>query len=69
MWRVPSSESVWKVFSDGYGPTKALHQAIDRKEDLRRDFMCGDAPPLPHCHLARRADAIWAVIGRARPLN
>ena len=39
MLRMPSSERVWKVFSEGYGPTKALHQAIDRKEDLRRDFI------------------------------
>jgi SAM-dependent methyltransferase len=37
--RMPSSERVWQLFSQGYGPTKALHQAIDRKDDLRRDFI------------------------------
>ena len=37
--RMPSSERVWQVFNQGYGPTKSLHQAIDRKDDLKRDFM------------------------------
>jgi len=37
--RLPSGEAVWKVFSQGYGPTKTLHQATDRKEELRRDFI------------------------------
>jgi SAM-dependent methyltransferase len=37
--RMPSSERVWEVFSAGYGPTKMLHQTIDRKDELRRDFI------------------------------
>ena len=38
--RMPSGEAVWEIFSDGYGPTKALYQnAGDRKEDLKRDFV------------------------------
>lgn len=37
--RLPSGEAVWKVFGQGYGPTKTLHQATDRKEELRRDFI------------------------------
>lgn len=37
--RAPSAERVWEVFSTGYGPTKALHQAIAAKEGLRRDFI------------------------------
>lgn len=37
--RLPSGEAVWKVFSQGYGPTKTLLQATDRKEELRRDFI------------------------------
>jgi SAM-dependent methyltransferase len=37
--RMPSGERVWEVFSEGYGPTKALFRATDRKEDLRRDFV------------------------------
>ncbi|MBX6745597.1 MAG: methyltransferase type 11, partial [Acetobacteraceae bacterium] len=37
--RLPSGEAVWNVFSQGYGPTKTLLQATDRKEELRRDFI------------------------------
>jgi SAM-dependent methyltransferase len=38
--RMPSGDAVWKVFSEGYGPTKALYQnAGERKENLRRDFV------------------------------
>lgn len=38
--RMPSGESVWQVFSSGYGPTKMLYQnAGERKEDLHRDFV------------------------------
>lgn len=37
--RMPSGEHVWKVFSEGYGPTKTLNQATDRRDDLRRDFI------------------------------
>ncbi|MGK7870961.1 class I SAM-dependent methyltransferase [Falsiroseomonas sp. E2-1-a20] len=37
--RMPSGEYVWQVFSEGYGPTKMLHRVIDRKDDLRRDFI------------------------------
>jgi SAM-dependent methyltransferase len=37
--RMPSGEYVWKVFSEGYGPTKMLYQNIERKDDLRRDFI------------------------------
>jgi hypothetical protein len=36
--RMPSGEAVWQVFSDGYGPTKALYQAAgERKDQLHRD--------------------------------
>lgn len=37
--RMPSGEAVWKVFSEGYGPTKTLFKNADRKDDLRRDFI------------------------------
>ena len=37
--RMPSAEYVWRVFSEGYGPTKMLHRTTDRKDDLRRDFI------------------------------
>ncbi|MBV8651376.1 MAG: class I SAM-dependent methyltransferase [Alphaproteobacteria bacterium] len=37
--RMPSSEAVWKVFSEGYGPTKTLLQYTDRKDELRRAFI------------------------------
>ena len=37
--RMPSGEVVWQVFSEGYGPTKALHRSTDRTDDLRRDFI------------------------------
>ena len=37
--RMPTGEYVWKVFSEGYGPTKVLNQNTDRKDELRRDFI------------------------------
>lgn len=37
--RMASGEAVWRVFSEGYGPTKALHRSTGRKDDLRRDFI------------------------------
>jgi SAM-dependent methyltransferase len=37
--RMPSGEYVWKVFSEGYGPTKTLHRTTERGDDLRRDFI------------------------------
>lgn len=37
--RMPSGEHVWKVFSEGYGPTKTLHRTTERGDDLRRDFI------------------------------
>jgi SAM-dependent methyltransferase len=37
--RMPSAERVWEAFSTGYGPTRMLLQASDRKEELRRDFI------------------------------
>ena len=36
---MPSGERVWEVFSTGFGPTKMLYQATDRKDELRRDFI------------------------------
>jgi SAM-dependent methyltransferase len=39
MLRMPSGEAVWNVFSEGYGPTKALFQNTARKDDFRRDFI------------------------------
>jgi hypothetical protein len=36
---MPSGAHVWNVFSEGYGPTKMLHRATDRKDDLKRDFV------------------------------
>jgi SAM-dependent methyltransferase len=37
--RMPSGEVVWKVFSEGYGPTKTLLASTDRKDELRRVFI------------------------------
>ena len=37
--RMQSGERVWEVFSTGYGPTKMLHQTIDRKT---RPLLVGD---------------------------
>ena len=37
--RMPSAERVWQVFVEGYGPTKMLHAAIERKAELHRDFI------------------------------
>lgn len=37
--RMPSGDDVWKVFSEGYGPTKTLHRTTERGDDLRRDFI------------------------------
>jgi len=39
VYRVPSGERAWQMFSTGYGPTKMLLQNTDRKEELRRDFI------------------------------
>jgi len=39
--RMPDGESVWELFVEGYGPTKALAASGDaqRRESLRRDFI------------------------------
>jgi SAM-dependent methyltransferase len=37
--RMPSGERVWDVFREGYGPTKALYNSTDRKDELRREFI------------------------------
>jgi SAM-dependent methyltransferase len=37
--RMPSGETAWTVFSEGYGPTKMLLQNTDRKDELRRDLI------------------------------
>jgi SAM-dependent methyltransferase len=39
--RMPNGESVWELFVNGYGPTKALAASIDpgRREQLKRDFI------------------------------
>lgn len=37
--RLPSGEVAWKLFSGGYGPTKTLYRATERKEALRNDFI------------------------------
>lgn len=39
--REPSGSSVWEMFLEGYGPTKALHASLDadRRDGLRRDFI------------------------------
>lgn len=37
--RMPSGEDVWRVFSQGYGPTKTLLGATPRKDELKRDFI------------------------------
>lgn len=39
--REPSGLSVWELFVEGYGPTKALAAALaaDRREGLKRDFI------------------------------
>jgi hypothetical protein len=39
--RMPDGESVWELFVNGYGPTKALAASCDpeRREQLRRDFI------------------------------
>lgn len=63
--RMPSGEHVWSVFSEGYGPTKMLHRATDRKDDLRRDFVAfHDAHRTP-LGVAMPRDYL-VVIGRRR---
>lgn len=37
--RMESGERVWEVFSEGYGPTRMLHQGCGRPDELRRDFI------------------------------
>jgi hypothetical protein len=39
--RMPNGDSVWGLFVNGYGPTKALAASIDpgRREQLKRDFI------------------------------
>jgi len=39
--RMPDGRSVWELFVEGYGPTKALAASCDaqRRESLRRDFI------------------------------
>ncbi len=38
--RMPSAETVWSVFSEGYGPTRTLFaNAGERSEALHRDFV------------------------------
>jgi SAM-dependent methyltransferase len=39
--REPSGSSIWEMFVEGYGPTKALAAALDadRREGLQRDFI------------------------------
>jgi len=39
--RMSDGESVWELFVNGYGPTKALAASIDpgRREQLKRDFI------------------------------
>jgi hypothetical protein len=39
--RIPNGPSVWELFVEGYGPTKALAASCDaqRRENLRRDFI------------------------------
>ena len=39
--RMPNGESVWDLFVNGYGPTKALAASIDpeQREQLKRDFI------------------------------
>lgn len=39
MLRMPSGEDVWRVFSEGYGPTRTLLGATPRKDELKRDFI------------------------------
>ncbi|TCZ63196.1 class I SAM-dependent methyltransferase [Roseicella aquatilis] len=39
VFRVPSGEAAWELFSTGYGPTRTLLAATDRKEALKRDFI------------------------------
>ena len=39
--QMPNGDSVWGLFVNGYGPTKALAASIDpgRREQLKRDFI------------------------------
>ena len=37
--RLPSGQAAWDIFVEGYGPTKALHQSTDCKDELERDFI------------------------------
>ena len=37
--RMPSGKAVWDIFVEGYGPTKALYQSTDRKDELEREFI------------------------------
>jgi SAM-dependent methyltransferase len=63
--RIPTGEHVWKVFSEGYGPTKMLHRNTDRKDDLRPDFIA-----FHHAHQTEHGIAMprdyLVVIGTGR---
>ena len=37
--RVPTGEDAWKMFSEGYGPTRMLLQTADRKAELHQAFV------------------------------
>ena len=41
VFREPSGEAVWQLFSTGYGPTKSLAAGLDseKREMLKRDFI------------------------------
>lgn len=39
VFRVPSGEAAWELFSTAYGPTRTLLRSTDRKDELRRDFI------------------------------
>jgi SAM-dependent methyltransferase len=63
--RMPSGEHVWKVFSEGYGPTKTLLQNTDRKDDLKRDFIAFHNAHLTDIGVAMPRDYL-VVIGTRR---
>ena len=46
MLREPDGEAVWRLFSTGYGPTKAIAGKLDpkRREQLHRDFVAFHYP-------------------------
>jgi SAM-dependent methyltransferase len=63
--RMPDAETVWRVFSTGYGPTRTLLQNTDRKEALKRDFVAFHEAHRAPMGIAMPRDYL-VVVGRRR---